>query len=165
MSLFNWQTFSNPFQGMMKDDSAMRPDSVYRHIEVNRFDVIMHHLWTRSGFINCFDSSSDSNCPNNIVASNEDAWEYPEIDNPKNGCRTNSVWRIMGVTKDNAGNPLGNINVTLFLTAGDIEVDRTISDSSGNYILWTPYQSQAHYCVATNNSTLAGATVNTLIPS
>jgi hypothetical protein len=163
MSCLTYQTQANPFQGMMKDDSAVFPDAVYRHAEVNRPDATNRHLWSKSGFVNSFDSTSDPNCPNNLFTSWEDSWEWPMWDNPRFGGRQMPVWKIQGVTKDSGGSPLGGITVDLFLTAGDIKVDTCISDSAGNYQLWTPYQGQAHYCVATNNSTLAGATVNTLV--
>jgi hypothetical protein len=151
-----------PFGGMSKDDSAILVATGYRHTEVNRPDSINRHLWTRSGFINCFDSTSDGNCPNNPSTTWEDAWEWPMWDEPKNGGRTNPVWRIQGVTKDSGGSPIGGIMVDLFLTSTDTKVDSCVSDAAGNYQLYTPYQSQNHYCVATNGSTLAGATVNTL---
>ena len=163
MSLLGY--LQNPFTGILKDDSVVSIESSYRYTEVNRPDSINRHIWSRSGFLNCFDSTSDANCPNNLFSTWEDSWEWPQWNDPKYGCRTNPVWKIQGVTKDSGGSPLGGIYVTLFLTVGDIEVDRTISDANGNYTLWTPYQSQAHYCVATNNSTLAGATVNTLTGS
>ena len=165
MSLFFPQgTAANgcPFQGIMKDDSIVDPSMIYKHSEVNRPEIIIHHLWSRSGFVNSFDSTSDANCPNNIVQAWDDSWEYPQVNDFKFGGRVNPVWKIQGVTKDSGGSPIGGITVDLFLTNGDIKVDSTISDAAGNYLLFTPYQSQNHYCVATNNSTLAGATVNTL---
>ena len=42
--------------GLLKDDSAIFPATMYRHTEVNRPDSINRHLWSKSGFINAFDS-------------------------------------------------------------------------------------------------------------
>ena len=168
MSLFFPQgTAANscPFQGIMKEDSIVEQVTGYKYTEVNRPEIMIHHLWSRSGFVNSFDSTSDSNCPNNLSQAWEDSWEYPQFNDFKFGGRTNVVYKIQGVTKDNTGTPIGGITVDLFLTVGDIKVDSTISDAAGNYVLFTPYQSMAHYCVGTNNSTLAGATVNTLVGS
>lgn len=151
-----------PFQGLLKDDSAVFTSAVYRHTEVNRYDAIGRHLWSKSGFVNAFDSTSDPNCPNNLFTTWEDSWEWPMWDDPKDGGRTMPVWKIQGVTKDSGGSPIGGIIVDLFLTVTDVKVDSCVSDAAGNYQLWTPYQGQNHYCVATNGSTLAGATINTL---
>jgi hypothetical protein len=163
MSLLGY--LQNSFTGILKDDMAVLPETVYKFREVNRSDSTIRHLWSKSGFVNCFDSGSDANCPNNLFTTWEDSFEWPQWDDIKNGGRTMPVWKIQGVTKDSGGSPIGGITVDLFLTATDVKVDTCISDAAGNYQLWTPYQNQAHYCVATNNSTLAGATVNTLIPS
>ena len=148
----------NPFTGILKDDSAVRPDAVYRHAEVNRFDVIIHHLWTKSGFLGAIDSSPSFN----PCYSDEDRWEWPEIDNPKYGGRQNIVYRIQGITEDSGGNPLGNCIVKLFRTLDDSKQDQCISDAAGNYILYTPFP-DAHYCVMFNGPSLAGATVQTLV--
>jgi hypothetical protein len=154
----------NPFQGLQKDDSAVFPETVYRHIEVNRYDSITRHLWGRSGFLGCFDSTSNSNCPNNLFTTWEDSWGWIQVDDIKGGGRTNPVWKILGVTKDAGGSPLGGCSVDLFLTATDQKVDTVTSDAAGNYVLYTPYQGQSHYCVAYLTPNLTGATVNTLTP-
>ena len=163
MSLLGY--LQNPFTGILKDDMAVLPEAVYKFTEVLRPDSTIRHLWSKSGFINCFDSGSDPNTPNNLFTSWEDSYEWPRWDDPKFGGRQVPVWRIQGVTKDAGGSPIGGISVDLFLTATDQKVDSCVSDANGNYQMWTPYQSQAHYCVATNGSTLAGATVNTLVGS
>ena len=151
-----------PFQAcIIKDDTAVFPVTEYNFTEVNRWDVTIHHRWPRSGFINCFDSTSDANCPNNVFASNEDAWEYPELNNPRNGCRTNVVYKIQGVTKDSGGSPLGGVWVYLHRASDGLRIDSVLSDAAGNYQLFTPYYPDYHYCV-TFGTGLAGATINTL---
>jgi hypothetical protein len=149
----------NPFTGILKDDSAVRPDAVYKHIEVNRWDSIGAHLWTKSGFLGALDSGPSFN----PCYSDEDRWEWPEIDNPKYGGRQNVVYRIQGITEDSNGSPLGNCVVKLFRAADDSKQDQCTSDAAGNYILWTPF-TDAHYCVMFLDPSLAGATIRTLTP-
>jgi hypothetical protein len=160
MSLLGY--LQNPFTGIQKDDSVIPATIGYRHLEVNRWDSINRHLWSRSGFINSFDSTSDPSCPNNLFTTWEDSWEWPEGNDIKAGGRTNVVYKIVGVTKDSNGNPLGGCTVDLFRTSDDLKIDKTISDAAGNYILYTPYPSTNHYCVAYKDPNLAGSTVQTL---
>lgn len=161
MSLLTWQTGANPFQGMMKDDSAVFPDAFYKHREVNRPDTINRHIWSKSGFINCFDSTSDGSCPNNLFTTWEDSWEWPQFDDIKNGGRNMPVFKIQGVTKDSGGNPLGGVRVELFRELDDTKQGEAVSDAAGNYLLYTPF-SDTHYIVAFKAPNLAGSTVHTL---
>lgn len=161
MSTLIWSTGVSPFQLMTKEDSAVLPEVVYKHREVNRPDSTNRHLWSKSGFINCFDSGSDANCPNNLFTTWEDAFEWPQWDDIKNGGRTMPVFKIQGVTKDAGGSPLGGVTVELFRELDDTKQDGCISDAAGNYLLYTPF-SDAHYIVAFKSPNLAGSTVHTL---
>jgi hypothetical protein len=150
--------------GLQKEDSVVYPFTQYRMKEVNRWDVFMIHLWPRSGFLGCFDSVSDPNCPNNLCYSNEDTWEYPQFDDFKSCNNTLTLYKIGGVTKDSGGSPLANCEVILFRTLDDSKQDMCMSDVNGNYLLYTPFADN-HYCVAYNNPNVTGATVNTLTGS
>jgi hypothetical protein len=149
--------------GVVKDDTLIQSAMIYRYKEVNRWDVFMRQLWPRPGFLNCFDSTSDGNCPNNLAYTSEDMFEYPDYDNYKGGNNTLTLYKIQGVTKDSGGSPLGGCQVSLFLTGSDIEVDSGISDAAGNYLLYTPYPSVPHYVVSFKDPNLTGATVRTLV--
>jgi hypothetical protein len=155
---------AGPWQGVIqKDDSNIQASTLYKYREVNRWDVFMRHLWPRPGFLGCSDPTSDPNTPSNLAYTSEDMYEYPEFDNYKSGNNTLTLYKIQGVTKDSGGSPLGNCQVSLFVTGLDIEVDSCISDAAGNYLLYTPYPSTPHYCVSFKDPNLTGATVRTLI--
>ena len=158
MSLLGY--LQNPFTGIMKDDMAVRPDAVYKHIEVNRWDFVVRSLWPRSGFL----GSLDANSYTNPFCSDEDSFEYPEIDNPRYGNRQNVVYKIQGITEDSGGNPLGSCVVKLFRSLDDSKQDQCVSDPAGNYILYTPF-TDSHYCVMFLDPNLAGATIRTLTPA
>ena len=49
-----------------------------------------------------------------------------------------SFWEIIGVTRDNAGVPLGNCQVDLFLHGSNAYVQSTVSDLGGNYLFVVP---------------------------
>jgi hypothetical protein len=156
---------AGPWQGVVqKDDSAMDASSQFKMKEVNRWDLFMIHLWSRSGFLNCFDSTSDVNCPNNLSYSNEDTWEYPQYDDFKSCNNTLTLYKIGGVTKDSGGSVLPYCTVHLHRTLDDSKQDTGVSDVNGNYLLYTPFADN-HYCVAYNNPNVTGATVNTLTGS
>ena len=74
--------------------------------------------------------------------------------------------KIVGVTRDSGGTPLGSCTVQGFLTATDAFVGETTSDSGGYFCLPTQY-SGAHYLVAYRGGApdVAGTTANTLIPT
>jgi hypothetical protein len=148
---------------LRKDDSVIDSSTQYKMKEVNRWDIFMLHLWPRSGFLGCFDSTSDPECPNNLIYSNEDTWEYPQFDDYKSGNNTLTLYKIQGVTKDSGGNPLGGCIVELFRASDDLKVDEGVSDVNGNYLLYTPYQTVPHYCVSFKDPNLTGATVRTLV--
>ena len=151
--------------GLEKDDSSVIMSTQYRYKEVVRWDVFMSHLWRRSGFVNCFDSTSDANCPNNIQNSQGNAYEYMEMDDFKAGRNLQTLYKIQGVTKDSGGSPLEGVTVDLFRTSDDLKVDSVVSDAAGNYVLYTPFQSVPHYCVAFKSPNLAGSTVQSLTGS
>jgi hypothetical protein len=155
------------WQGCMaKDDSAIQPATRFKYLEEQRHDIIMLHMWSRSRFINTFDSTSDPNTPNNLDYTDEDSWmpmpEFWEMN--KAGKMTLALYKIQGVTKDQYGSPLGGCIVHLYRTLDDSKQDQCISDAVGNYLLYTPF-ADAHYCVAYAAGGLTGATVNTLTGS
>jgi len=49
-----------------------------------------------------------------------------------------AFWQIIGVTRDNAGVPLGNCQVDLFLHGSNTYVQSTVSDLGGNYLFVVP---------------------------
>ena len=75
--------------------------------------------------------------------------------------------KIIGVTRDSAGSPLGSVTVQAFLTATDAYVRETVSDAGGYYVLCTQFDGQTHYLVAykTGSPDVAGTTVNTITPA
>lgn len=75
-------------------------------------------------------------------------------------------YAFVGVTRDQFGGPLGGVTMKLFRTVDDTLQDTQVSDASGGYILSTPFI-DAHYVVSQKAGPppVAGATVNTLIPS
>ena len=150
--------------GLVKEDAAIAYSTQYEMKEVNRWDIFMMHLWPRSGFLNCFDSTSDSNCPNNLYYSNEDIWEYPRYNDWMFCQNTLTLYKIQGITKDSGGSPLGNCLVHLFRTIDDSKQDTCLSDAAGNYLVYTPF-TDPHYCVAYQTPNLTGATPNTLTGS
>ena len=72
---------------------------------------------------------------------------------------------LTGTTRDSAGAVLGSCIVQGFLTAGDVCVGETTSDTAGWFSLPTPYTG-AHYLVAYKAAgpDIAGTTLNTLVP-
>ena len=77
------------------------------------------------------------------------------------GARENRA--IAGVTRDSAGVALGNCEVDLFLTGGDLILARTMSDASGNYRFDNP-GSGPFFAVGylPGSPDVAGTTVRTL---
>jgi len=49
-----------------------------------------------------------------------------------------AFWQIIGVTRDNAGVPLGSCQVDLFLQGSNAYVQSTVSDLGGNYLFVVP---------------------------
>lgn len=72
--------------------------------------------------------------------------------------------RVIGITKDRAGLPLGGCVVHLFRTADDVKVAATVSDGAGVFSFAVP-AGVAHYAVAylAGSPDVAGTTVNTLV--
>jgi len=163
MSLF-LQPAQKTWQNFEKDDSATIMSTQYRVKEVLRWDIFMAHLWRRSCFVNCFDPTSDANCPNNLKNSIDAQFEFQEIDDWKVGRNYVAQLKIQGITKDSGGSPLGGVTVELFRTADDTKQDTCVSDSAGNYVLYTIYN-EPHYVRAFKSPNLAGSTVESLSPS
>jgi hypothetical protein len=71
---------------------------------------------------------------------------------------------IQGITRDNVGNPLGGVTVDAYDTLTDIKDATTISDPSGNYVIYVPTNS-THYLVGylAGSPDLAGTTQNILV--
>lgn len=90
---------------------------------------------------------------------------WGQVVDDSGGCSQNF---LVGFTQDQNGNPLGNCIVQGFVTANDVFVGQTTSDTSGWYKLPTPYSiSTNHYIVAykAGSPAVAGTTVNTLTPA
>lgn len=76
-----------------------------------------------------------------------------------------SRYAFVGITRDQYGSPLGACTVKLYRTSDDALLDTTTSDSTGAFLLNTPYYPDAHYMVAHKSGSpdVDGVTVNTLI--
>lgn len=82
---------------------------------------------------------------------------------PVAGC--NGRFGISGITRDQYGSPLGLCTVRLFVTATDELVARVTSDANGAFIATSPYGvGTPHYMTVHYGGTVAGASVDTLIP-
>ena len=162
MSRFTHQSQQAPQACIGKDDSVVQPVVRYRLVETQRWDVMVYNLWPGSRWINCNDPISDPNNPGNI--SLEDQWEWPQVDDIRLGKTQQQLYYIAGQCRDSGGAPLGPCVVRLYRTADDLEVDSCLTDSLGNYRVYTPYTG-AHYCVAykAGSPDVAGTTVNTLV--
>lgn len=111
------------------------------------------------------DSLSDPLSPD-IAVPGFDSFEYVPLWTWGAGGGAATLYKIQGITKDSGGSPLGGCVVDLFRTSDDLKVDSVVSDAAGNYLLYTPYLTDAHYCVAYKALApdVTGATVNTLTP-
>jgi hypothetical protein len=78
-----------------------------------------------------------------------------------------SVKFIMGQCKDESGASISGATVQGFVTASDLYVGETTSNSQGYYQLGTPYPATNHYLVAykAGSPDVSGTTVNTLQPT
>ena len=70
---------------------------------------------------------------------------------------------FVGVTRDVYGSALGDCTVRCSRTSTNELVSQVTSDANGNYIATTPYN-DGHYLVVHKTSTVAGASVDNLIP-
>jgi hypothetical protein len=83
---------------------------------------------------------------------------------PSIGTRAGKFRRaIIGVTRNNAGNPLAAVTVEVYRTSDDVELDSQVSDANGNYEL-SVYEEGPFWCEAylSGATDVAGSTVNTL---
>jgi hypothetical protein len=88
-----------------------------------------------------------------------DAWEE------RKGGSYRLLFKISLQCKDPNDQPYGNMIVALFLTSNNLLVDSVVSDAAGYALLYTPYITNDHYCIAYSLSgNVAGMTVNTLVP-
>jgi hypothetical protein len=87
---------------------------------------------------------------------------YPGFD--ESGGR--QMKKLTGQTLDSTGAALGSCVVEGFVTATDVSVGKTTSDTGGYYELPTPYAG-AHYIVAykAGSPDVAGTTANNLVPA
>ena len=76
-----------------------------------------------------------------------------------------SRYGFVGVTRDQFGSPVGNVEVKLVLAETHALIDLTISDPVGNFLLNTPFYPDRHYIVCHKSSGpgISGASANTLI--
>jgi hypothetical protein len=75
--------------------------------------------------------------------------------------------KFIGITRDSAGNTLGNAVVHVYLTNNDQFLRLLNSDSGGYFEACSEYQGVNHYLVAykAGSPDIAGTTVNTLQPA
>lgn len=72
--------------------------------------------------------------------------------------------RLAGVSRDNAGAPLGNCTVKAFRTSDDVQVGYTTSDANGN---WTIFVATGSYYLVEYKAgapDVFGTSLNTLAP-
>lgn len=92
--------------------------------------------------------------------------EHPRLYPPNTGWQLDGIpLFIVGITRDNVGNPLGGCTVKRFRTSDDVLLSSTTSDGSGNYSL--PGDTSPSYLVAykAGSPDVAGVTVNTIVGS
>lgn len=121
-------------------------------------------LWPRSKFIGCRSEAEGSDYPE-MLRIIDDSWCPTPFLAYRGGSQYISRTRIVGITKDSAGNPLGNCIVQLIRVSTNELVDTFLSDAGGNYQAWTPYPGEYHYCIAFKALApdVAGITVKTLV--
>ena len=75
-----------------------------------------------------------------------------------------NLYKISGVTRDSAGNPLGNCLVRLLPTDGFEPTQEKTSDANGNYTFYVPDSVREHLVVAFKSGApnVMGATVRVL---
>ncbi len=85
---------------------------------------------------------------------------------PEYSLGAHSLFKITGMVKDAAGDPVANAIVRGFRSANHEFVREVEADGSGNYWFGTQYL-EAHYLVAykPGSPDIAGTTVNTLMPA
>lgn len=77
----------------------------------------------------------------------------------------NGRFARVGITRDAYGSPLGNCIVRLIRTSTDEMVCKVTSDANGLYYATSPYNDGHFIVVHGPGGTLAGATVDSLIPA
>lgn len=91
-------------------------------------------------------------------------WEGPNVRAPGGGCASQK--KIVGVSRDSTGNPLGSCIMKAIVTATDVLAGQVTSDSGGYFEVRTPYTG-AHRLDAykAGSPDVAGSSVNTIIPT
>lgn len=118
-------------------------------------------LWPKSGFMSGDRSSGFCLFGQDIA---EHRWWSPM---QRAGRGNGNVKYILGQCKDGSSNPVSGAAVQCFLTASDLLVSETTSNTDGSYEAPSVYPGQAHYLVAyrPGSPDITGATVNTLTPT
>jgi hypothetical protein len=74
------------------------------------------------------------------------------------------IYRIVGVTKDSGGTPVGNVSVDLYLTVTDLLIKSTISDPNGVFGFGIDDNTTKYYIRAWRLAPpIQGTTVDTLV--
>jgi hypothetical protein len=83
------------------------------------------------------------------------------------GAGNKCMGKIIGITQDKDGNPLGNVIVQGFRTSDDFYVGQVISDAGGYYEFPSQYTADQHYLVIykAGSPDVTGASTNTLVPA
>lgn len=111
-------------------------------------------LWPRSRF-----TGNGGELPLLIDGTYGGSWAGPQVD-----CTGGQqAKKLIGVSLDQAGAPLGSCTLDAFTTTDDVFRGSVVSDSGGYYELCT-FVTGAHYIVGMKSPNLGGVTVNTLIP-
>lgn len=106
------------------DDAIQPPD--YRRTLPYSYELSDREVdvvWSRSRRIGA-DYSNDPQIWDNMPNRWEWCWPNTGQHTPK---------KVIGVTKDSTGTPIGGVTVLLFNTATNLLVDTVVSDANGNY--------------------------------
>lgn len=128
-----------------------------------RPDIVWAGLWPQSRSMGG-DVTANAGSLGSDASNTSGAYEYPM--RMLAGSLGRGGFFLSGITRDQNGDPLGNVTVQGYLTATEAYQGVAISDFAGYYV-WVGQYQQPHYLVAylPGAPDVAGTTVNTLIPT
>lgn len=117
-------------------------------------------LWPKSGFM-----SGDTSVPLDLFGSTIET--YRKYDTfPIEVFGNGSKRKIIGITRDSAGAPLGSVTVQALRASDFVVAGQTVSDSGGYYEATTPFPATNHLLLAFKGGApdLFGTGVRTIQP-
>jgi hypothetical protein len=148
----------NAWKGLhLKDDILCHVD--YNMNERYSWQMFAENLWPRSRFQGM--DGGINFIPVSFEQRKLNAWHE------RKGTIYTLLYKIAGQCKDPNDVAYPNCTVVLFRSSDHLRVDSVVADADGYFLLYTPYITEAHYCIAYDplESAVAGVTVNTLIPT